>query len=128
MSDPRKRIYRITRCIWLGPYASLERGEALRAAGISHILNVGEAPSVLAAEDGQIREVTWRPVLDLERIPDKIAIDCITHLHRMVCEPRANIYVHCIAGQNRSPTIVWLYLIACGSQPEIAKNMIVRRA
>jgi hypothetical protein len=100
----------------------------LVAAGVTHLLNVGEAPSVLCASDGPFREVVWHPIVDLERIPDESAFTCLESLHRMVCEPDARVYVHCIAGWNRSPTIVWLYLVACGLSSEAARELIEARA
>ena len=45
-------------------------------------------------------------------------------LREMLQEPESHVYVHCIAGQNRSPTVVWLYLIACGVSLGNAKRLI----
>jgi protein-tyrosine phosphatase len=98
------------------------------AAGVTHLLNVGEAASVLSITDGPFREVAWHPVADLERIPDESASSCLTTLHRMVCEGDARLYVHCVAGWNRSPTMVWLYLVACGLPPESARALIEAHA
>jgi hypothetical protein len=126
--DVRRRIYPITRSIWLGPFASPERQSTLDASGVTHLLNVGEAPSVLSAGRGSIREVVWFPITDLERIPTSIALECLDILHRMVCEAASRVYVHCLAGWNRSPTVVWLYMVACGIDSEQAKDWITRRA
>jgi len=49
-------------------------------------------------------------------------------LHQMVSESDARVYVHCIAGLNRSPTIAWLYLVACGLLPDDATRMIEMRS
>jgi protein-tyrosine phosphatase len=122
--DYRSRIYPITRSIWLGPFAGPQRRPALSRAGMTHILNVGEAPSVLAAGDDSLREVSWHAITDLERMPDEVAIACLQTLHRMVSDPVAKVYVHCVAGWNRSPTIVWLYLVACGVSPDRARHII----
>ena len=43
-------------------------------------------------------------------------------------QPDAHVYVHCIAGHLRSPTILWLYLIACGIPPEDAREWIEDRS
>ena len=126
--DVRRRVFPITRSLWLGPFASPERRPVLAEAGVTHLLNVGEAPSVLKAADGPFREVAWLPIDDLERVPYESALACLGALHRMVCEPGALVYVHCIAGRNRSPTVVWLYLVACGSPPEEARRIIEGRA
>lgn len=64
------------------------------------------------------------PFEDLVRIPTEQAIECLNILHEMVTATDSNVYVHCIAGWNRSPTIVWLYLIACGIDPREAKTRI----
>jgi protein-tyrosine phosphatase len=126
--DFRTKVFRITNSIWLGAFASPERKSALTAAGINHILNVGEAPSVLTLGDGPFRSVIWHPIVDLELISEELAITCLTSLHQMLSEADARVYVHCIAGLNRSPTIVWLYLLACGVEPTEAKDLIERRA
>ena len=122
------RVYRISRALSLGPFASPPRCAALIGAGVTHLLNVGEAPSVLGADDGPFREVAWHPITDLERIPDAAALASLETLHRMICEPDAHIYVHCIAGWNRSPTVVWLYLVACGLPPAHARALVETRA
>jgi protein-tyrosine phosphatase len=120
-------VYPITRALWLGPFASPERQPALLAGGVTHILNVGEAPSVLIP-GGWLREVAWLPIADLERIPDALAVACVDALHQMVCEPGSRVYVHCVAGWNRSPTVLWLYFVACGMDPCAAKALIVGQA
>ena len=126
--DTRQRIFGITRSLWLGPFASPERQAALISVGITHILNVGEAPSVLFASDGFFREIAWHPIMDLERIPNVLVVDCLRTIHRMVCQPDSRVYVHCIAGWNRSPTVVWLYLIACGFPAAHARAVIEAQA
>jgi hypothetical protein len=126
--DFRTKIYRIADSIWLGPFASPERKQALTSANITHILNVSEAPSVLSIADGPFRNVVWHPIVDLELMMQASATDCLMSLHSMVSEPSARVYVHCIAGLNRSPTIAWLYLVACGLLPRDATLMIEKRA
>lgn len=124
----RQQVFPITSSLWLGPFASPQRCATLVAGGVTHLLNVGEAPSVLTPADGPFREVVWHPITDLERIPDELAAQCLATLHRMICEPEARVYVHCIAGWNRSPTVVWLYLIACGLSDDEARGLIAQSA
>jgi len=126
--DMRRRVYPITQALWFGPFASPEREPALLAGGVTHVLNVGEAPNILAVRRGALRELVWRPIADLERIPDAVAIDCLHALHWMVCEAESCVYVHCLAGWNRSPTILWLYFVACGMDPVAGKSLITSRA
>jgi hypothetical protein len=122
--DVRRRVFPITRSLWLGPFASPERRPVLVASDVTHILNVGEAPSVVSAGDGPFLEVAWHPITDLERVPDDQAVACLATLHRMACQPGARVYIHCIAGQNRSPTVLWLYMVACGFAADRAKAII----
>jgi len=123
----RSQIFAITRCIYQGPFASLKREPNLVAEGVTHVLNVGESPSILRAGPGSFREIAFHPIPDFARMPDDFVLPCLDTLHRMVCEPGSNVYVHCVAGQNRSPTIVWLYLVACGLDPSAAKEVIASR-
>jgi hypothetical protein len=124
----RTTIFPITRCIWLGPFASPKREPELRRAGITHVLNVGESPSLLRPGLDSFHEVVWVPVADLERIPEVTARDCLDTLHRLLGDLDSKVYVHCVAGQNRSPTILWLYFVACGMDAAEAKHHIERRA
>ena len=39
----------------------------------------------------------------------------------------SKVYVHCVACQNRSPTIVWLYFLACGMSDTAAEELIAVR-
>lgn len=121
-------MFQITRAIWVGPYASPQRAPKLAEAGITHVFNVGDAPSVLTVEDGPFVEVSWRPIIDLARMPDEIAFTCLRDLHAIVRNPSSRIYVHCMAGWNRSPAVIFLYLVACGVSPASAKEIIESRA
>src|SRR5689334_20291174 len=107
-------MYRITQVLSVGPFASVERGDMLRAAGVTHILNVASDPNELNAERHGFREIVWMPLSDSDRIPPRTATDILDALHRMVSEPGSHVYVHCAAGQLRSPNVIWLYLIAAG--------------
>ena len=127
-NDPRRRVYPITHGLWLGPFASPGREPILVQGRVTHVLNVGEAPSVLSASSGTFREIEWQPIVDLVRIPDEVAIRCLETLHRMVGEPETRVYVHCMAGWNRSPTVLWLYLVACGWDEGKAKDLITRKS
>jgi protein-tyrosine phosphatase len=95
--------------------------------GVTHVLNVADAPSLPEAKAAGFRTVVDLPVADLARIPDAIALACLDAIHEALVVADSKLYAHCTAGQNRSPTVFWLYLVACGVDREAAKRMIVRR-
>lgn len=117
-------MFRITRNIWQGPFASRQRLAELRRIGITHVVNVGESPPQLTESDGPFQKIFWRPIEDLVRIPTGEALGCLNAIHECVCDNDSNVYIHCVAGWNRSPTVLWLYLVACGVDSTIAQDMI----
>jgi hypothetical protein len=117
-------MYRVTRVLSVGPFASPERAERLLAAGVTHVLNVCDGPCVVSAGAGSFREVAWVPMLDSVPLRHSTAVEVLDVLHGMACEPGAHVYVHCMAGHLRSPTVLWLYLIACGLPPDDARDLI----
>ncbi|MBY0458168.1 MAG: dual specificity protein phosphatase family protein [Gemmataceae bacterium] len=120
-------MFRITSCLSVGPFASVERAEALRAAGVTHVLNVSDGPSHVSAADG-FAEVAFVPMSDSRRLMAATAAHALNTLHQFVSVSGSHVYVHCVAGVVRSPTILWLYLVACGLSPEIAREIIETRA
>jgi protein-tyrosine phosphatase len=127
MDDFRRRLYPITRGIALGPFAGRERRSALIDAGVTHLLNVGEAPSVATSIDGPFRATSWLPVAELGLFSTKSVAACLAVLHEIVSTRGSLVYVHSVAGWNRSPTVVWLYLVACGLPPDEARAIITAR-
>lgn len=117
-------MHRITNHIWLGRFASVNLLPNLRQVGITHIVNVSEAGNQLREVDGPFQKLVWVPIDDLSTIPLSEAIRCVDALHECVCVMDSNVYIHCIAGLNRSPTVLWLYLVACGVDPIAAEKMI----
>ena len=120
-------MYRITRGLSVGPFASPERAVRLCAAGVTHVLNVSDAPSAVSAAAG-FTEVASVPMYDSRRLPAFTMAWALDTLHRMASVTDAHVYVHCLAGQIRSPTILWLYLIALGIPPEDARDWIEERS
>lgn len=118
-------MFRITQALWLGPFATPERAATLHGSGVTHILNVADSPSLVTAG---FLEIAWVPIRDFRRIPTETAEDALDTLHRMASEPNASVYVHCVAGQQRGPTILWLYLIACGYSEALAREIIETRS
>lgn len=126
-SAMKHQVYWITRRIAQGRFATEERARYLRSQGITHVLNVSDTSSVISAEDYGFRSVQDSPVIDLARIPNDTAIACLDRLHAMLSGIDSKVYIHCVAGHNRSPTVLWLYLIACGLSPSNAKRLISDR-
>jgi protein-tyrosine phosphatase len=121
-------MYRITRVLSVGRFASPERAEELRAAGVTHVLNVSDAPSAVAPSPEGFREVVWVPLEDRASLTAQTIVQLLDTLHRMASEPDSHVYVHCVAGHSRSPTVLWLYLIACGVPPDDAREWITDRS
>lgn len=93
-------------------------GTKLLAEGVTHVLNLGESDSPQA--DGLV--VVERRFPDLVRIPDEVALGCLDQLHAWLADPAVRVLVHCVMGQHRSPTIVWLYFVALGMEPQTARR------
>lgn len=121
-------MYRITQALSVGRFPTPDRADDLRAAGVTHVLNVSTRPSQLGAGPGAFREVVWVPLDDSRRLPTDTALHALDELHRMAAEPGAHVYVHCAAGCLRGPTVLWLYLTACGLDPAAARDVIQTRS
>ena len=120
-------IFPITKRITIGQFASDKRCQRLVTHGVTHVLNVAEAES-LASTVAAFRKVIDVPIEDLTPIPMGTGLFCVEAIHQVMSSPDTKLYIHCIAGQNRSPTVLWLYLLACGMDINDAKHLIVRRA
>lgn len=107
-----------------GDFASERNLSELRRASITHIVNVGESPNQLHPEDGPFVRLAWCPIEDLVLIPEDAALECLEVLHTATCDGDSNVYIHCVAGWNRSPTILSLYLLACGVERGIASKLV----
>ena len=104
-------MFRITHVLSIGPFATPERAEWLLARGVTHVLNVSDTRPIVGRA---FRESAWVPLSDFRRIPTDSATEVLSTLHRMANEPDSHVYVHCMAGRQRAPTVLWLYLLACG--------------
>lgn len=121
-------MHRITRVLSIGPFASPERVETLRAAGVTHVLNVSDAGSEITSSEQGFNSVAWVPMSDSRRLPPNTAVLALDTLHGMTSVPGSHVYVHCVAGLVRSPTILWLYLISLGLSPHDARKWIQSRS
>lgn len=106
----------------MGPHPEKEEARLLKADGITHVLNVGNG------DPRNYKEVfdfsTWIQIEDLVPIPEELLQEALTVMHSYVTANSSQVLIHCIAGQNRSPTITWAYLVACGMDPYAAGTMI----
>lgn len=119
-------MFQITNNIWQGRFAADRLLTTFQFFGITHLVNVSETPNQLSLSDGPFRKVTQISIRDGIPIPIDIAINSVATLHEFVCEPESNVYIHCVAGWNRSPTILWLYLVACGVASDDAVEIITK--
>jgi hypothetical protein len=121
-------MYRVTRVLSVGPFASPDRAKTLRAAGVTHVLNVSDAASQINSVDYGFRRVAWVPMSDSHRLPVYSAVAALDALHDMTTDPDSHVYVHCVAGLVRSPTILWLYLVSLGVSWHEAREWIQKRS
>ena len=122
------QVRAITERILLGPFLTQVRAELLLSQEVTHVLNVSEAPSLPQVRAAGFASVLDEPIVDLQPIPVAKMTRCVDFLNEALSEPNGRVYVHCIAGQNRSPTIVWLYLMSCGMDRTEAKQLIENSA
>ena len=106
-------VFWITKRIGIGQFVSETRCQCLLAANVTHVLNVGEAES-LPSTTNSIQHVIDIPITDLQLIPVGTAEASVRAIHDVMLLPDTKLFVHCIAGRNRSPTILWLYLLENG--------------
>lgn len=118
---------RITKALSVGPFASPERAKDLLEVGVTHVLNVSDGPSAVGTGAGSFVGVNWVPMSDSKRLPRATAVQALDALHELASVPDAHVYVHCVAGLVRSPTILWVYLISLGIPPKDARTWIEGR-
>jgi hypothetical protein len=114
----RDGIYRITDQIFVGQYPKADAFLRLQHLGITTILNVSGG-----VYDHPRLAVVNVPVQDLVELPLPTADKIVETIVGVVTRGE-RIYVHCIAGQNRSPGSVFLGLLALGIGREQAARLI----
>jgi hypothetical protein len=125
----RQGLYWITHCIVQGGYPEEDDFKLLRSGGVTHLFNVDLPYQDRTSIDKHgFTGVVCKPIVDGQRIPDAVARDCLDALHGILSADNTKVYLHCHAGINRSPTLIWLYLIACGLKPNAARELIVSAA
>ena len=120
-------IFWITTWIAQGGYPDSKRIQRLHQNGITHIFNVGTTPLQPQSGAHEIAEVNYFPIEDLKRLPDVVLLKFLNAFHAVMMRPSAKSYIHCVAGQNRSPTLLWLYFVACGLAADEARDLIEER-
>jgi hypothetical protein len=119
-------VFWITHSIAQGAYPNPEKINVLKAGGITHIFNVGTMPSAPATKESGMQVIDL-PIVDLQRLPNAYVLEFLDQFHTSLSIPNSKAYIHCIAGQNRSPTLLWLYLLACGLKVDDARHLIEER-
>jgi hypothetical protein len=85
---------------------------------------VSDSRSLPETLSAGFREVVFIPIADCVPIdPDTLA-ETLATLDRLFLAPQPRVLVHCLAGQNRSPTIIWLFLRSLGVNSTVAKELI----
>lgn len=116
------KINWVTDNIAVGPYPDREKMEELNTNGITQILNVCEIKNIQPDSKLDL-EIDQLPLRDGFLIPMKDALKLMELMHQYIAEGK-KVYVHCVAGQHRSPTVIWLYLISLGYSLEKAGELI----
>jgi len=116
----------VTDRLGLGPHPDgADHARSLIDAGYRCVANVGNGPSATYSGYPGFRAIVQVPIEDLAPIPVPIATCLLGQIHGLLMSfPDERLYIHCIAGQNRSPTILWLYLLSLGVSPAEATARI----
>jgi len=117
-------VFPVTTRIAIGRFPAPGRCAYLLEQGFTHLLNVSEAPSLASTHNAGFAEVRDLPIDDYLRIPTADALEAVGSLHAMLNVPDSQVYLHCIAGQMRCPTVLWLYLVGLGMPEGAAREMI----
>ncbi len=114
--DPKK----ITPQIYQGGWLRAHDIPELVGLGITHILNLDrpyEEPLPFGETNIRLYNVFIR---DQCLMNPQLVRDAIAVIDESLSSPGQKIYIHCVEGVSRSPTITWLYLIHRGLSPEEA--------
>jgi protein-tyrosine phosphatase len=114
--DPAQITPQIYQGGWLRPQHIPE----LVQLGITHVLNLdlpSTDPLPLAEADITLLNI---PVRDYCLMTPQLVREVMDLIDQSLSSPRHKIYIHCVVGVSRSPTITWLYLIHKGLSPEDA--------
>jgi len=114
----------ITPQIYQGGWLRSHHVPELVQLGITHVLNL-DTPSAdplpLAEANITLHNV---PVRDYCLMTPQLVREVMEIIDQVLSSPHHKIYIHCVVGVSRSPTIAWLYLIYKGLSPEDATAKI----
>jgi protein-tyrosine phosphatase len=114
----------ITSQIYQGGWLRPEHIPELIQLGITHILNLDlpyTDPLPFIEANITLHNVH---IPDYSLMTPQLVHEIIEIIDKSLSFPEHKIYIHCVEGVNRSPTIAWLYLIHRGFSPEEASTMI----
>ena len=111
--------------VWVGGRPSAATLETLKAAGVTHVLNVSTDPH--EPEVRQNFRATWAPVVDdLEPKSSSWFRRGLSFARRALSDPSAQLYVHCREGRHRGPLMTYVILRALrGLSPTEARRTII---
>ena len=118
--EPKQITSQIYQGGWLRPQHIPE----LVQLGITHVLNLdlpSTDPMPLHEANITLHNV---PVRDYCLMTPQLVREIIEVIDTSLSSPGHKIYIHCVVGVSRSPTITWLYLIHKGLSPEDATAKI----
>ena len=101
----KANVYKITDEIYQGAFPTDSTREYLASIGVTSFLNVsGEE---IDSSKGQ--ECLSIPFRDGQTIPKKCIKQCLEYIDRCIKNAK-KVFVHCTAGQNRSPTLITFFI------------------
>ncbi len=118
--EPRQ----ITLQIYQGGWPLPQDVPLLVNLGITHVLNLDhpyEDPGPFVEANFTLYNLFIR---DACLMLPQLVREAIDVIEQSLSSPHHKIYIHCIEGVSRSPTITWLYLIHKGLSPEDAAEKI----
>ncbi len=113
--------------IWAGGRPTAATLEALKAEGVTHVLNVSTDPH--EQEVRQNFRAAWAPVVDDLEPKSASWFRCgLSFARRALADPDAGLYVHCREGRHRGPLMTYVILRALrGLSPAEARRTISAR-
>jgi protein-tyrosine phosphatase len=119
-------MHKITRQIYQGGYPLDEDFALLASMGVNCLVNLDLPYDRQDEARAKAFKVCSVLLYDKGMNPADAWWKCLSWMLEDLKEPGNVCYVHCNAGTSRSPTLVWLYLMATGMDSTEAKALIRR--